>query len=220
MLHTVIAVEYANIQNGHLGKMAISKRLKKGSGEFFIFPFLSDGHLQRVASACMKICFVPTLLLEKSNVKFLKGENKMKELLNQINTWTAQKKQMALARVIQTWGSSPRPVGSSMLITADMEMAGSVSGGCVEGAVLKESRSIFGSSQGKRLSYGVTDDDAWAVGLSCGGKIQVYLQPWGSSSQSPQGNVFTKLVQLLAENKSCVLVTVLSDHENKNTWIK
>ena len=144
----------------------------------------------------------------------------MKELLIQINTWTAQKKPMALARVIQTWGSSPRPVGSSMLITADMEMAGSVSGGCVEGAVLKESRSIFGSSQGKRLSYGVTDDDAWAVGLSCGGKIQVYLQPWGSSSQSPQGNVFTKLVQLLAENKSCVLVTVLSDHENKNTWIK
>lgn len=143
----------------------------------------------------------------------------MKELLIHINTWTAQKKPMALARVIQTWGSSPRPVGSSMLITADMEMAGSVSGGCVEGAVLKEAKSVIASTSSKRLSYGVTDDDAWAVGLSCGGKIQVYLQPWWTSIGSPQGNIFAKLHQLLAENKTCVLVTALLDGENINTLI-
>ena len=143
----------------------------------------------------------------------------MKELLKQINTWAAQKKPMVLARVIQTWGSSPRPVGSSMLISGDMEMAGSVSGGCVEGAVLKEAKSIIGSTRGKRLFYGVSDEDAWAVGLSCGGKIHVYLQPWFSLADSRQEEVAGKLHQFLAENKSCVLVTALSDDDNKNTLV-
>jgi xanthine/CO dehydrogenase XdhC/CoxF family maturation factor len=98
----------------------------------------------------------------------------MKELLAQIQTWTAKKKDVALARVIQTWGSSPRPAGSAMFISEDMEMAGSVSGGCVEGAVVKEAKAIMDSGNGKPVHYGVSDEDAWAVGLSCGGKIQVY----------------------------------------------
>ncbi len=143
----------------------------------------------------------------------------MKELLQPINTWTAQKKQMALARVIQTWGSSPRPVGSVMVISEDMQMAGSVSGGCVEGAVLKESKSIIGSIHGKNLFYGVSDEDAWAVGLSCGGKIQVYIQPWASAAGSHQSEVFERLHKLLAENKGCLLVTALTDDDNKNTLI-
>ncbi|MDH4296863.1 MAG: hypothetical protein OEV74_11320, partial [Cyclobacteriaceae bacterium] len=140
----------------------------------------------------------------------------MKALLKQINTWAAQNKPMVLARVIQTWGSSPRPVGSSMLISGDLDMAGSVSGGCVEGAVLKEAKSIMGASRGKRLFYGVSDDDAWAVGLSCGGKIQVYLQPWFTAVDTPEKKVALKLQQLLADNKTCVLVTLLSDEDDKN----
>ena len=102
----------------------------------------------------------------------------MKELLPQIVKWTREKKPFAIARVIQTWGSSPRPVGSALIISSDMEMAGSVSGGCVEGAVLKEAKQIIETTGGKRLSYGVSDDEAWSVGLTCGGKIQIYLQAY------------------------------------------
>ena len=88
-----------------------------------------------------------------------------------MTAWANEGKSFALARVIQTWGSSPRPVGSALVISKDGEMAGSVSGGCVEGAVVKEARNVIASRQGKRLAYGVSDDEAWAVGLTCGGKI-------------------------------------------------
>ena len=128
--------------------------------------------------------------------------------------WAAEDKSMVLAQVIQTWGSSPRPVGSAMLISGDLEMAGSVSGGCVEGAVIKEAKSILGSTHGKLLHYGVSDDEAWAVGLSCGGQIQVYLQSW-----SQEKEVMDKLMQCLSENKSCILVSLITDGESKKTLI-
>ncbi|HEV8511650.1 MAG TPA: XdhC family protein [Cyclobacteriaceae bacterium] len=138
----------------------------------------------------------------------------MKELLEQIKLWAVENKPMVLARVIQTWGSSPRPVGSAMLISSDLEMAGSVSGGCVEGAVVKESKLILGGKKGKRLFYGVADDDAWAVGLNCGGEIRIYLQPW-----SQRNEVQERLTQCLSENKSCILVSSLNDGESKNALI-
>jgi xanthine dehydrogenase accessory factor len=138
----------------------------------------------------------------------------MVEILKEMKLWADQNKPMVLARVTQTWGSSPRPVGSCMLISADLEMAGSVSGGCVESAVLKEAKTILGGRQGKRLSFGVTDDDAWAVGLTCGGQIQVYLQPW-----VPANEVSEKLIQSLKENKSCILVSLLTNDTSKNTFI-
>lgn len=141
----------------------------------------------------------------------------MKELLAQIQPWTAKKKQIALARVIQTWGSSPRPIGSAMFISEDMEMVGSVSGGCVEGAVLKEAKSIIGTGNARQVHYGVSDEDAWAVGLSCGGKIQVFIQSWISNEGSAQ-QVQEKLHQLLIENKSCILVTTLNEN-NQNTLV-
>jgi len=137
----------------------------------------------------------------------------MKEQINLIQSWQNKGKRVALARVIQTWGSSPRPVGSCMFVSEDGEMAGSVSGGCVEGAVLKEAKKIFEGAGAKRLFYGVTDDEAWAVGLSCGGKIQVYIQPWLSQALSE------KIIGFLSENKSCVLVTALVDGETQNTLL-
>jgi xanthine dehydrogenase accessory factor len=142
----------------------------------------------------------------------------MKELLSQIIQWTKDKKPFAIARVIQTWGSSPRPMGSVLIISSDMEMAGSVSGGCVEGAVVKESKQVIAGQQGKRLSYGVSDDDAWAVGLSCGGKIQVYLQPVPPEG-SAQGEVWNALVQSLQNNKACVLITELKDGATSSTLV-
>ncbi len=137
----------------------------------------------------------------------------MKEFLQQIEQWQGQGKKIALARVIQTWGSSPRPVGSCMLISSDFEMAGSVSGGCVEGAVLKEAKTVFETGLGKRLSYGVTDDEAWAVGLSCGGKIQVFIQPWGLATESM---LFNQLLSNLSKNKGCILITRLVNGEVNN----
>ena len=138
----------------------------------------------------------------------------MKELVTQIMEWTNEKKPFAIARVIQTWGSSPRPVGSAMIVSAVGEMAGSVSGGCVEGAVIKESKGIIAGNSSRRLSYGVSDDEAWSVGLTCGGKVQIYLQAYRHPSE-----IWDTLNQSLRENKSCTLITALLDGENKNTLI-
>jgi xanthine dehydrogenase accessory factor len=110
-----------------------------------------------------------------------------------------------LARVIQTWGSSPRPVGSCMFISSEGEMVSSVSGGCVEGAVVKEAKQIIESGQAKRLHYGVSDDDAWAVGLSCGGKLDVFIQPWNDD------HIVKELTHRLENNEGCTLVTKLTD---------
>lgn len=141
----------------------------------------------------------------------------MKELVPQVRKWLNEKKPFAIARVIQTWGSSPRPVGSALIISTDMEMAGSVSGGCVEGAVVKEAKGVIAGQGGKRLDYGVSDDEAWSVGLTCGGKIQVYLQSY--PGEKSEAEVWSKLLEYLSANESCILVTVLVDGENKNTLI-
>jgi xanthine dehydrogenase accessory factor len=138
---------------------------------------------------------------------------KVKEFERQIDQWKKAGKKIALARVIQTWGSSPRPVGSCMLISSDLEMAGSVSGGCVEGAVLREAQRVFETGESKRLAYGVSDDDAWAVGLSCGGKIQVFIQPWDES----WGSV---LHECLSSNSGCVLITELVDGKGVNVLFR
>ena len=115
---------------------------------------------------------------------------------------------LVLARVTQTWGSSPRPAGSCMVISEKLEMAGSVSGGCVEGAVLKEAKKILEGGQAKKLSYGVADEDAWAVGLSCGGKIDVFVQPWFSDSLSE------RIFNLLKTNTSFSQITRIDDLKN------
>lgn len=90
--------------------------------------------------------------------------------------WRQEGRDVALATVISTWGSSPRPVGSHLAIDADNNFVGSVSGGCIEGAVVHEAQEVIGSGDPKILEYGVTNDMAWEVGLACGGKIKVYVE--------------------------------------------
>lgn len=136
----------------------------------------------------------------------------------QITEWTRQGKSFALARVIQTWGSSPRPAGSVLVISNTGEMAGSVSGGCVEGAVMKEAKNVIANQMGKRLAYGVSDDEAWSVGLTCGGKVQVYLQAI-PTDKSEEAEVWQILIQSLKENKSGVLITTLTDGNSQNTFL-
>ncbi len=100
----------------------------------------------------------------------------MREILEPVSQWFEAGEEVALATVIQTWGSSPRRVGAKMALTPGGRIAGSVSGGCVEGAVFEEGVEALKSGRPKLLKYGVADETAWTVGLACGGKIEVFIQ--------------------------------------------
>lgn len=91
--------------------------------------------------------------------------------------WHRAGKGAVLATVVETWGSAPRGVGSQLVVSGDGEMEGSVSGGCVEGAVVVEAMDMAGRAQGRMLEFGVSDDEAFAVGLACGGRIKVWVEP-------------------------------------------
>ena len=95
--------------------------------------------------------------------------------------WHRAGKGAALATVIETWGSAPRPVGSQLVVSGAGEMMGSVSGGCVEGAVVEEAQAALADGQPRLLTYGVSDQDAFAVGLACGGTIRVLVEPVGAA---------------------------------------
>ena len=90
--------------------------------------------------------------------------------------WRGAGKRVALATVVATWGSSPRPIGSQLAIDADGRFVGSVSGGCVEGAVIQEALGAIADGRPRLLEFGVSDEDAWQVGLACGGRIQVFVE--------------------------------------------
>lgn len=100
----------------------------------------------------------------------------MKEILTDIDRWLAEDTAVALATVIHTWGSAPRRVGAKMAISADGRIAGSVSGGCVEGAVITAGQQTQATGQAQLLQFGVADETAWDVGLACGGSIEVFVQ--------------------------------------------
>jgi xanthine/CO dehydrogenase XdhC/CoxF family maturation factor len=102
--------------------------------------------------------------------------NDMEDILAQAAQWRASGKQVALATVVSTWGSSPRPTGSQLAVDADGNFVGSVSGGCIEGAVIKEAQNAIATGRPKLLDFGVTNEQAWDVGLACGGKIQVFVE--------------------------------------------
>lgn len=110
--------------------------------------------------------------------------------------WHKAGRGVALATVVQTWGSAPRRVGAQLVITEDAEMQGSVSGGCVEGAVLVEAMDCIADGQSRMLTYGVSDDDAFAVGLACGGTIRIWVEPVG------QGMPVDVLEELVAARKT------------------
>jgi xanthine/CO dehydrogenase XdhC/CoxF family maturation factor len=91
-------------------------------------------------------------------------------------SWKAEGRDVAIATVMETWGSAPRPVGSQLVIDEEGNFHGSVSGGCVEGAVITEAVDVIGSGKPHMLEFGVADETAWEVGLSCGGRIKVYVE--------------------------------------------
>ena len=98
------------------------------------------------------------------------------DLLKQAEDWRRAGRAVAIATVVETWGSAPRPVGSHLVIDGEGNFMGSVSGGCVEGAVVTEAIDVIGSGAPKLLEFGVANETAWQVGLSCGGRISVYVE--------------------------------------------
>jgi xanthine dehydrogenase accessory factor len=101
----------------------------------------------------------------------------MRDILPDLEKWIDSGEQIALATVIQTWGSSPRGVGAKMALTPDGKITGSVSGGCVEGAVFETGVEVLKSGKPELLHFGVADETAWEVGLACGGQIDVFVEP-------------------------------------------
>lgn len=98
------------------------------------------------------------------------------EVLSRAAAWLGEGREVALATVVSTWGSSPRPVGSQLLVDDAGGMLGSVSGGCIEGAVVAEARAAMADGKPRLLDFGVSDEMAWEVGLACGGRVQVYVE--------------------------------------------
>jgi len=97
--------------------------------------------------------------------------------LRAAQAWIAQGRKAALATVVKTWGSSPRQAGSRLAVRDDGAFAGSVSGGCVEGAVIEEARAAIADGKTRLLEFGVSDEQAWAVGLACGGRVEIFVEP-------------------------------------------
>ena len=98
------------------------------------------------------------------------------DILGTAQRWKEQGRDVAIATVVSTWGSAPRPAGSQLVIDGDGNFEGSVSGGCVEGAVVSEAIDVLEESKPRLLTFGVADETAWEVGLSCGGKISVFVE--------------------------------------------
>ena len=98
------------------------------------------------------------------------------DILRAAEAWRREGRTIALATVIETWGSAPRPVGSHLLIDEAGSFLGSVSGGCVEGEVITEALDVIGDGRPRTLEFGVADETAWRAGLSCGGRIRVFVE--------------------------------------------
>jgi xanthine/CO dehydrogenase XdhC/CoxF family maturation factor len=100
----------------------------------------------------------------------------MKEIVDDVERWRAEGKKVAIATVVATRRSAPRPVGAKLAISEAGQICGSVSGGCVESDVYENAREVLDTGQPKLLSYGIADEDAWEVGLPCGGEIDVFVE--------------------------------------------
>ena len=98
------------------------------------------------------------------------------EILKAAEEWRRSGRGVALATVMETWGSAPRPVGANLVIDEEGNFLGSVSGGCVEGAVVEKALETIADGKPRLLDFGITNEQAWEVGLACGGKLQVYVE--------------------------------------------
>ena len=134
----------------------------------------------------------------------------MIDIVSRIQELVDKEKPFAMARVIKTWRSSPRPVGSAMLITDSGQMYGSVSGGCIENAVVKGAQEVIKSGQSKVMDFGVADEEAWEVGLSCGGSVSVLVTPF------MEDDAYVKFLRFLDNKKDFFILTRLQGPSHSN----
>lgn len=106
----------------------------------------------------------------------MSGTADSEDILGLASAWRAAGEEVAIATVVETWGSSPRPAGSRLAVTRTGRIAGSVSGGCIEGAVADAARTTMDSGTPQLLDFGISDERAWDVGLACGGKLKVFVE--------------------------------------------
>jgi xanthine dehydrogenase accessory factor len=129
----------------------------------------------------------------------------MLDILQDIRTWLDSGKDFALATVTETWRSAPRGVGACMIVDETGKMAGSVSGGCVEGQVVKSAKEVLQAGKARKLKFGVSNDEAWSVGLSCGGAISVLVQPFFNRTREGE-MIWHHFERCLSEDHGCVLI--------------
>lgn len=125
--------------------------------------------------------------------------------------WKAKGKGVALATVISTWGSAPRPTGSQIAINEDAEFVGSVSGGCIEGAVIHKGLDVIGGATPELIEFGVSNSEAWEVGLACGGTIRIYVTPFDDAREA----LYQQLQSAREEKNSAVYVSSLTTHTDQ-----
>jgi xanthine dehydrogenase accessory factor len=133
-------------------------------------------------------------------------EELMRDILPDLERWRETHESIALATVIQTWGSSPRGAGAKMALTPKGKITGSVSGGCVEGAVFEAGVESLKTNRPQLLHFGVADETAWNVGLACGGSIDIFVKPLNS-------DFFDALHSIYVEERPAVIVTVVRGND-------
>jgi xanthine dehydrogenase accessory factor len=144
-----------------------------------------------------------------NNIKDIMGlANYIKDPIKIALDWDNEGKDVALATVIATWGSSPVPVGSQLVVNSSGVFEGSVSGGCIEGAVITEALEVIENHRPKRLFFGVSNERAWDVGLACGGEIEIYIE-----RLEPNRPLYKEAMALIMDQRSFCLVTDLTNHD-------
>jgi len=132
----------------------------------------------------------------------------MKDPIEIALKWNDEGREVALATVIATWGSSPLPVGSQLVVDGKGVFEGSVSGGCIEGAVITEALDVIREGRARRLFFGVSNEQAWEVGLACGGEIEVYIE-----KLDPNQALYREVIALRRDQKSISLITDLANND-------
>ncbi len=132
----------------------------------------------------------------------------MRDILADIEAWQSEGRPIAVATVVETWGSAPRPAGGKMALTADGRIAGSVSGGCVENAVVEAGKKTLSSGKPQLLHYGVSDDTAWSVGLACGGSLDIFVERLDPA-------LFAPVDDALRHEKPVAIATVIRGPEEE-----
>lgn len=143
-----------------------------------------------------------------------KTDTSFDDILEAALAWHRAGKGAVLATVVQTWGSAPRPVGANLAVSGEGELVGSVSGGCVEGAVVAEAFEVLETGESRLLTFGVSDDEAFAVGLACGGEIRIKVQPIGDKGDGLPEPVLAELVDARAERRPIAYVV------DTDTWTR